>query len=100
MTRLACLALAGVLGFAAAFGTAADDKPKKLWVYVGTYTGPKSKGIYLCEFDLATGKLTSKGVAGEVANPSFLVIHPSQKYLFAVGEVDNFKGKKGGAASA
>jgi 6-phosphogluconolactonase len=98
--RLACLALVAVLGFTALSGTAADDKPKKLWVYVGTYTGPKSKGIYLAELDLATGKLTSKGVAGEVANPSFLTIHPNQKYMFAVGEVDNFKGKKGGAASA
>lgn len=98
--RLACLALVAVLGFGALSGTAADAKPKTLWVYVGTYTGPKSKGIYLAELDLATGKLTSKGVAGEMTNPSFLTIHPSQKYLFAVGEVDNFKGKKGGAASA
>lgn len=27
----------------------------KMRVYVGTYTGPKSKGIYLLEFDPATG---------------------------------------------
>lgn len=98
--RLACLALAGLFGLAAAFATAADDKPKKLWVYVGTYTGPKSKGIYLCELDLATGKLTEKGLAGEVTNPSFLAIHPNKKFLFAVGEINNFKGKRGGAASA
>lgn len=100
LRRLACLSLLALIGFAAMSATAADEKPKKLWVYVGTYTGPKSKGIYLCELDLATGKLTSKGVAGETTNPSFLTIHPSQKFLFAVGEVGNFKGKKAGVASA
>src|SRR4051812_32392863 len=35
-------------------------------VYVGTYTGPKSKGIYMMRFDPATGKLTEPELAGEV----------------------------------
>src|SRR5437016_3600753 len=35
-----------------------DGKPQKLWVYVGTYTGGNSKGIYRLELDLASGKLT------------------------------------------
>src|SRR5690349_20355543 len=35
-------------------------------VYVGTYTGPKSKGIYEMKFDLATGKLSKPEVAGEM----------------------------------
>ena len=26
-------------------------------VYIGTYTGPNSQGIYVCRLDLATGKL-------------------------------------------
>ncbi len=75
-------------------------KPDKLWVYVGTYTSAKSKGIYLLELDLATGALASKGLAGETVNPSFLTIHPSRKYLYAVGEIANFEGKKTGAVSA
>jgi 6-phosphogluconolactonase len=77
---------------------AADAKP--YWVYVGTYTSAKSQGIYLLEFDAATGSLTSKGLAGASTNPSFLSIHPSQKYLYAVGEVDDFGGKKAGAVTA
>ena len=32
---------------------------EKLWVYVGTYTGKESKGIYRCEFDPDGGKLTA-----------------------------------------
>jgi 6-phosphogluconolactonase len=69
-------------------------------VYIGTYTGPKSKGIYLFSLDTASGKLTAKGLAGEVTSPSFLAIHPSQRYLYAVGEVNDFKGKKSGGVSA
>ena len=56
------------------------------WVYVGTYTGPKSKGIYVMKMDLATGKLSEPKVAGEVESPSFLAIHPTEKFLYAANE--------------
>lgn len=69
-------------------------------VYIGTYTGPKSKGIYLFSLDNASGKLTPRGLAAEVTSPSFLAIHPSQRYLYAVGEVNDFKGKRAGGVSA
>jgi 6-phosphogluconolactonase len=72
----------------------------KMRVYVGTYTGAKSKGIYLLELDLATGALSAPVLAAQTANPSFLAIHPSRRFLYAVGELDNFKGKKGGAVTA
>ena len=39
-------------------------------VYFGTYTGPKSKGIYVAPFDTATGKLGALRLAGETENPS------------------------------
>src|SRR5262245_50578237 len=72
--------------------TVAEEKSDKLRVYVGTYTRAKSKGIYLFELDLASGKLTSKGLAAEVVDPSFLAIHPSRRFLYAVGELNDFKG--------
>ncbi len=75
-------------------------KPDKLWVYVGTYTGKKSKGIYRCELDLATGKLSEAALAGEAVNPSFLAIHPNQRFLYAVGEVAQFKGEMAGGVVA
>jgi 6-phosphogluconolactonase len=71
-----------------------------LLVYVGTYTGGKSKGIYLFQMDTATGRLTPAGVAAETANPSFLAIHPSRRYLYAVNEVGEFGGQKSGSVSA
>jgi 6-phosphogluconolactonase len=78
----------------------APAKADKAWVFIGTYTGPKSKGIYRCEIDLKTGKLGEPEVAAEVARPSFLAVHPTQRFLYAVGEMGQFGGKKGGAVSA
>lgn len=80
---------------------AADPaKPDKLWVYFGTYTGKKSKGIYRAQLDLATGKLTAPVLAGEAVNPSFLALHPSGRFLYAVGEVAKFKGESAGGVVA
>lgn len=57
------------------------------FVYVGTYTGPKSKGIYVYRFDEAQGQLSPAGLAGEIVNPSFVVTDPAQRHLYAVSEV-------------
>jgi 6-phosphogluconolactonase len=60
---------------------------QKYFVYVGTYTAKtQSKGIYLYEFSVDTGKLTSKGLAGETADPSWVVVHPNGKFLYAANE--------------
>lgn len=72
----------------------------KLMVYVGTYTGTKSKGVYVFGMDLASGAVTPARLAGEAVNPSFVAIHPSQRFLYAVGEVSDFAGKKSGGVSA
>ncbi|HEV7498509.1 MAG TPA: lactonase family protein [Vicinamibacteria bacterium] len=69
-------------------------------VYFGTYTGPKSKGIYVAPFDTATGKLGALRVAGETENPSFLALHPKRPLLYAVNEIDNYEGQKAGAVTA
>ena len=62
----------------------------RLWVYVGTYTTKTSKGIYLCQLDVPTGQLELVGVAAETARPTFVSIHPNQRFLYAVGEVADF----------
>jgi 6-phosphogluconolactonase len=69
-------------------------------VYIGTYTERGSRGIYLAQLDLATGRLQLDGVAAELVNPSFVAIHPSQRFLYAIGEISDFGGQKGGAVSA
>lgn len=82
-----------------AFAARAADAKADQWMYVGTYTGPKSKGIYLFRFNADTGEAKPMGVAAELASPSFLAIHPSGKFLYAVSEVDQFDGKKAGFVS-
>ena len=72
----------------------------KIAVYVGTYTGPKSEGIYRFELDLATGAASAPTVAAKVTNPSFLAIHPNGKLLYSVGELSEFDGKKTGAVTS
>jgi len=95
LARLAAVAL-----LLACIPAARAAGPDKLWVFIGTYHGPKSKGIYRAELDLATGKLSTPELAAEVDDPSFLAVHPSQKFLYAVGELDKFKDMKSGAVSA
>src|ERR1700674_4203846 len=70
--------------FAAA--TAADNT---MLVYIGTYTGPQSKGIYLSRVDARTGNLRVPELAGETKNPSFLALHPNRRFLYAVAELNN-----------
>lgn len=69
-------------------------------VYFGTYTNKDSRGIYMATFDSATGRLGEPELAGEATNPSFLAIHPSRRFLYAVGEIANFEGQKTGGVSA
>ena len=69
-------------------------------VYVGTYTGHGSQGIYAYRFDPETGQSTAIGLVAETENPTFLAVHPSGRFLYAVNEVDAYEGKPSGAVSA
>jgi 6-phosphogluconolactonase len=71
----------------------------KLWVFVGTYTEGKSKGIYRCELDPATGTLSAPGLAAATVSPSFLAVHPRDRFLY-VGETDESAGKQTGTVPA
>lgn len=73
---------------------------KEYLVYAGTYTGPKSQGIYAYRFDTETGKMTPLGLAAETVNPTFLDIHPNHHFLYAINEIGNLNGKKVGGVSA
>jgi 6-phosphogluconolactonase len=65
-------------------------------MYVGTYTGPGSKGIYAYRFDAATGQASPLGLVVETVNPSFLAIDPTQRFLYAANEVSDYQDQKNG----
>lgn len=67
--------------------------------YVGTYTRDGSKGIYAFNYNTETGELALIGTT-ESDNPSFLAIHPSGKYLYAINEISEINGEKAGGISA
>jgi 6-phosphogluconolactonase len=86
LNRIASLATAFlvVLGPFATVGFTQGD-----WtMYVGTYTRGTSKGIYAYKFSSSTGQATPIGMAAESSNPSFLAVHPSGRFLYAVNEND------------
>src|SRR6476620_3199320 len=91
----AILLVAGGLTVAARAqrGAAASD----MLVYFGTYTGEKSKGIYVSHMNPTTGQLTPPELAAETTSPSFLAVHPTRNLLYSVNEVNTLDGKPTGA---
>lgn len=80
--------------------SSAADAAKRFRVYVGTYTSPTCRGIYQTTLDVETGQLLPPQLAAEIVSPSFLAIHPSQKFLYAANEIEDFEGQKTGAVTA
>jgi 6-phosphogluconolactonase len=69
-------------------------------VFFGTYTGEKSKGVYVSRLDMASGALSAPELAAETPNPSYLAVHPTRNFLYAANEVRTFAGKESGSISA
>ena len=79
---------------------AAGTGQQEYLLYVGTYTDHASKGIYAYHFDSSTGKLSSLGLAAEAAEPSFLAVDSSGRFLYAANETATYNGQHTGAVSA
>jgi 6-phosphogluconolactonase len=56
------------------------------YMLAGTYTSGKSDGIYVYKFNAQRGIVTLAGKTSGVENPSYLVVSPNQKYVYAVNE--------------
>ncbi|KFF05953.1 lactonase family protein [Flavobacterium reichenbachii] len=62
----------------------------KFNLLVGTYTNTcASKGIYIYEFDAASGNFTLKNTTEGVISPSYLSVSENNKFLYAVNENGN-----------
>jgi 6-phosphogluconolactonase len=104
LSRCAVILLGALLGFCEkGLGADAPSPTKKagtFFVFIGTYTGSKSKGIQLARWDASAGTLGPARLAAETANPAFLALHPNGRFLYAASEIGNFEGKKSGAVAA
>lgn len=96
--RLRTLVVA--LGLASIDAGPAPAAEPRVTVYVGTYTDGTSRGIYRTSLDLATGTANAPVLAGEAKNPTFLALHPSGRFLYAVSELDELAGVKTGGVLA
>jgi 6-phosphogluconolactonase (cycloisomerase 2 family) len=70
------------------------------FAYVGTYTGSvgagsNGEGIYRFEMDPATGELSKREIVAKTPDPSWIAIHPSKKFLYAVNEISDYQGNSG-----
>ena len=55
-------------------------------VYTGTYTSGTSRGIYGYRFDPRAVRLKPLGLLATVSNPTFVVAHPDNRFLYAVSQ--------------
>jgi 6-phosphogluconolactonase len=97
VTLIACTSEERAMSRSAAEAPAPETP---LSFYVGTYTDGESLGIYRFTLDPASGAASDPVLAVEVENPSFLALHPNGRFLYAVGEMGEFRGEKTGAVSA
>jgi 6-phosphogluconolactonase len=84
----------------------AADAGKPTYLYVGSYTknppgGGSSNpiGLSVFRFDPQTGALTPVQQVPS-ANPSFVALDPSKRFLYVTNEVDDYGGKKSGSIEA
>ncbi|HTB98878.1 MAG TPA: lactonase family protein [Terracidiphilus sp.] len=68
-----------------------------LRAYVGTYTetSGNGEGIYLFTMDRATGELRDRKLVAKSPSPSWIVIHPNHRFLYAANEVNDYEGNSG-----
>jgi 6-phosphogluconolactonase len=81
--------------------TPAGEEAPSMLMFIGTYTGEKSKsrGIYAVRLDTKTGALSEPVLAGETKSPSFLALHPTRRFLYAACEVWDAGGKGSGVGA-
>jgi 6-phosphogluconolactonase len=102
MSRFFSVILIALVAVGAANEGQAQGPPStsgNMLVYVGTYTGPKSKGIYMSRLDTESGTLSPAELVAETTSPSFLAVHPTEKYLYAVNETNTFTDETGGVSA-
>jgi 6-phosphogluconolactonase len=64
-------------------------------VLAGSYGAATAPGIYLLEFDAASGALTQRATFAGIESPSFLALHPNGRWLYSTSETSQANGAPG-----
>jgi 6-phosphogluconolactonase len=103
LTRRAFFRATGLLASPAMFPQLLRAEAARImpatYAFVGTYT-PNGGGIYLFRIDAESGALTQLQVADDIRNPSWLALNAAHTRLYAVSEIDTYKGTHTGAVVA
>ena len=68
-----------------------------VYLFIGTYTGSGSKGIYVYSFEAKSGNTSLLSNTDSVINSSYLAISPGVKYVYSVNETH---GARAGSVSS
>lgn len=76
-----------IIAFLLLFFNSIQAQENKINLIIGTYTKScVSKGIYVYEFDTATGDATYKNATENIINPSFLTVSKKNDFVYSVNE--------------
>ena len=70
------------------FGCSMPDTPlqPKEIIYVGTFQGEESDGLYVFEFERTTGQLLHIQTVTDRMGPNFQALHPKKRFLYSVSD--------------
>ncbi len=72
--------------------SACSKKTNDSYVYVGTYTGGDSEGIYTYKLNMDSGELIHYATTTGIENPSFLAPHQNGKWFYSVSQIRSKSG--------
>jgi 6-phosphogluconolactonase len=61
---------------------------QNFYLFIGTYTGSGSKGIYVYNFNASNGQASLVSNTDSATNPSYLTVARNGKYVYAVNETN------------
>ena len=86
--KIKTIALKNIFVVCFLFLLASCSNQQHYYLFVGTYTNTTSKGIYIYDFNSATGDLSLVSNTDSVTNPSWVTISNDHKYVYAVNETN------------
>ena len=83
MKKIPPTLLVSCLFFVACIGLVSAQRVSDYRVYIGSYTNTTSKGIYVSDFDPASGALSAPRLVAESVSPAQLWVAPNGQFLYA-----------------